>query len=1267
MRGRVARFTAAFQALLLMATLLLPALVAATEITTDLWVYQNGDTVTVTGIDFGADEDVELVTTDPNGVEVDRGLVHSDANGSITYSFILGSDVPGIYDIVATGLTSGFSASTQFDPPSNISQTLSSTTITYGETTTSSGSLSASGSGLVGRTITFQTNTNTGCSSGAVAAGSTLTGALGAWSGVVIKPGSANVVKIDARFGGEGSGGSAINASDACTTIAVNKAPTATTGSTSGGSIYLTQSFTVDYEVMSAYGISGNTTTGGMSVVKDSGSGNLNCSATTPSISVAQANAAGSPANGGFDVTSDSTHRFTCTPDAAGSYTFHVAYAGDTNYLTSSSAANGLSVQVKNADATTLQLNLSPSPRFYGQGTAISGYLTLTTGGAGVSGAIVAVSTRNSSCGGGTSAYATRTTDTNCFWDTLSYGPTAVGAIGFQASYAGSAPTTGSSSAACQILTTSRAPTTSSGSSSSGGIYLTQSFTIDYEVSSDYGISPNSATGSMAVVLDSGPGSLGCVATTTAVSAAQGNADGSSPGSKAGFDFLSNGAHQFTCTPTAIGSYTYHVAFTDSDGNYANSNSSIGGLSVSVAGPNASSLSIDLNPSSILYGQSTEITGHLQDETADAAIISATVGGTRQTTPNESCGGSATSIGSDSTDGDGDYSLTYRPTTTETKDIKATYAATVEHAGATACATLTIDKAPTEIVNAILSDTTIGLSDSSFIDYKVQSAYGVLGNHANGTLSVVQDSIGGTLTCSATTTAVDRPEANADGTGALDAGFGLAVDGSTNTAYRFECTASANGTYLFHVHFTGDGDFAPSDSDTLTLVVSSYTPPTVDAGVDYTGNEGTSISLDGTVSDPDGDPLTYKWTIAYNVNMDPSGSCVFGNDSIVDTTLTCNDDSNGSSFTVTLTATGDPAGPVSDTASVTVANVAPAVSLSSGNSLTVTESTTAVVYTYTRSDAGSNDVLTSHPDCGSAGTLGAVTSTTFDCTFVDGGPAPAGTNTDVTIYVTDDELVANTSTTAKQAVNIANADPVVAAPSFSSTQVCQGSTATLTGIDFSDAGTVDYPWAISINWGDGSTNYSTNVNAQGPQSNVSPTYNTPGTYTATVTVTDKDGGSGSNTSSNQISVVAHYSITFLQPVDGTTTGAATNGVKLGRVVPVKILVRDNCANNFTGGWVTDPAAPVRLRASLSTNVNYTLLDSVEAYADAGSANNNTLLFRWTTDTSAPGGGFWIYNLDTKNSMQPKFELNKTYRIDATINGFLATGSTSQYALLVMQK
>jgi hypothetical protein len=98
-----------------------PAL--ATSIQTDLWVYQYGDTVNVTGDGFGVTEPVDVVTTDPNGVEVDRGTAQSDDAGYIAYSFVLASDVAGIYDVVATGLISGLTASTQFDPKPSLTIT----------------------------------------------------------------------------------------------------------------------------------------------------------------------------------------------------------------------------------------------------------------------------------------------------------------------------------------------------------------------------------------------------------------------------------------------------------------------------------------------------------------------------------------------------------------------------------------------------------------------------------------------------------------------------------------------------------------------------------------------------------------------------------------------------------------------------------------------------------------------------------------------------------------------------------------------------------------------------------------------------------------------------------------------------------------------------------------------------------------------------------------------------------------------------------------
>ena len=55
---------------------------------------------------------------------------------------------------------------------------------------------------------------------------------------------------------------------------------------------------------------------------------------------------------------------------------------------------------------------------------------------------------------------------------------------------------------------------------------------------------------------------------------------------------------------------------------------------------------------------------------------------------------------------------------------------------------------------------------------------------------------------------------------------------------------------------------ATSEFSATATVVSSNTPPTVDAGGPYTTAEGDDLPLDGTgTTDPDGDTLTYNWDL----------------------------------------------------------------------------------------------------------------------------------------------------------------------------------------------------------------------------------------------------------------------------------------------------------------------------------------------------------------------------------------------------------------------
>jgi hypothetical protein len=128
-RRRARNLLIGLQIALLVFGLVAPAIAVAATIQTDLWVYQNGDTVTVTGVEYGASENVVVVSTDPAGTEVDRGSATTDGNGSFTYEFVLNVTIPGIYDVVATGQTSGLTASTQFDPPA---PTVAPTSVAFG-------------------------------------------------------------------------------------------------------------------------------------------------------------------------------------------------------------------------------------------------------------------------------------------------------------------------------------------------------------------------------------------------------------------------------------------------------------------------------------------------------------------------------------------------------------------------------------------------------------------------------------------------------------------------------------------------------------------------------------------------------------------------------------------------------------------------------------------------------------------------------------------------------------------------------------------------------------------------------------------------------------------------------------------------------------------------------------------------------------------------------------------------------------------------------
>jgi hypothetical protein len=121
-----------------------------------------------------------------------------------------------------------------------------------------------------------------------------------------------------------------------------------------------------------------------------------------------------------------------------------------------------------------------------------------------------------------------------------------------------------------------------------------------------------------------------------------------------------------------------------------------------------------------------------------------------------------------------------------------------------------------------------------------------------------------------------------------------------------------------------------------------------------------------------------------------------------------------------------------------------------------------------------------------------------------------------------------------------------------------------------------------------------------------------------------------------------YTIHYLSPIDESTSVLfRINTGKNGRVIPVKVQIFKNGIPIETG--------TVLMRVVGSNCAAGTGDAPVEEYADPGSSNGNTNLFRFT----AGSPGFWIYNLDTRAL---GLVTNNCYRLDVYLGSI--TGPTA---------
>jgi len=281
-----------------------------------------------------------------------------------------------------------------------------------------------------------------------------------------------------------------------------------------------------------------------------------------------------------------------------------------------------------------------------------------------------------------------------------------------------------------------------------------------------------------------------------------------------------------------------------------------------------------------------------------------------------------------------------------------------------------------------------------------------------------------------------------------------------------------NGVYT--VTLTVTDSAAQTGVDTAVVTVSNVAP-TANAGPAKSGNEGSSITLSGSATDPGlDDVLTYAWTFGDGATgSGPTPSHVYRDEG---------------AYTATLTVTDGDGGSHANATQVTVANVAPTADAGGDRS---GDEGSSFSFVGASTDPGVLDTATYSWDFGDGGTgTGASASHVF---AQDGSYA-------VTLSVSDGDGGIGTSVAH---VTVRNVAPVAAAGGDATSN--EGDTVAFAG-SATDAGAADvltYAW----DFGDGSSASSATA---------SHVYAQDGVFTATLTVADDAGASA--TSSRTITV-----------------------------------------------------------------------------------------------------------------------------------------------------
>ncbi len=370
-----------------------------------------------------------------------------------------------------------------------------------------------------------------------------------------------------------------------------------------------------------------------------------------------------------------------------------------------------------------------------------------------------------------------------------------------------------------------------------------------------------------------------------------------------------------------------------------------------------------------------------------------------------------------------------------------------------------------------------------------------------GTVSIVAQADGAANegeTFTRTIVFSDGADSNSDGWNyTVNWSDGVTQSGTTTTP-QFELSrafidGSASPTATITVSDTSGTD---SDTQSFSVSVANVAPTAAVTGAD-TVAEGSVYTLNvGVVADPGADTRT-----AYSINWgDGTTTALTAAEWATAAGSFTHTYADGAATpTITVSASDEDGSFVLGSKSLTVNNVAPALTLS-GNAAS-NEGAAYVLNVAATDPAGANDILSYSIDWGDGSAVQTLTTAelaalfgTVNHLFADDEDGP--TNATLrTISVTANDGDGGIATQTK-GVTINNVDPTIALGGAGTAEVGQSYTLNLGAV--TDPGT-DTVASYSINWGDGNTQ---TVNAAG---DVAHTYASTGNYTIAVGLTDEDG------------------------------------------------------------------------------------------------------------------------------------------------------------------